>query len=196
MAREIHRDGVVRSFAAIRNGVRLSISIGVGVVVAVVVMMAAVRAMGADGPGLTVIKTVDQTMAPAQAILEYTVDVENHSSPQIGGGLFTDEFPDELDTCSWTCTSVGPGSCDFPTSGVGDIWHLDYVPVGTRVTYEITCTFNSSAGRECAENVAKFNTMDPDTETVGIAKTCLAGVTIFFDGFESGDITRWCIPGC
>lgn len=149
--------------------------------------VAVVTAVASD-PSVT--KGVDRLYAPSGAVLDYAVTVTNLADPAVDVGLFTDDFPAQLAGCTWTCSATGGGWCELAGGG-GDIGQLLSVPVGATVTIGASCTFAPSPGQECAANVAAFLTMDPDTTTRGFATTCQEGVTVFFDGFESGDPGMW-----
>ncbi len=135
-------------------------------------------------------KTVDHLYAPPAAVLTYAITVANLANPAVDVGLFTDDFPDQLAGCSWTCSAAGGAWCEI-AGGSGDVSQLLSVPVGASVSIAAMCTFVPSNGHECAANVAAFFTMDPDTNTRGFAATCEAEVTVFFDGFETGDTSAW-----
>jgi hypothetical protein len=137
-----------------------------------------------------VTKEVDRPYAPPGAQLAFGVTVANLANPAVDVGLFTDDFPDQLAGCTWTCSATGGGWCELG-GGSGDISQLLSVPVGASVRIDASCTFVPSPGFECAANAAGFFTMDPDTTTRGFATTCQEGVTVFFDGFESGDTSAW-----
>jgi len=153
-------------------------------------LAAAMVASVAVGSGLTLTKEVNLGLAPAFAELVYTVTVAHPLNTPHNGGLLVDVFPEEVDACAWTCTSSAGAVCEA-ASGNGDIEHIAWVPFGTWLTYEITCVFAPSPGQECAFNVATLSTMDPDTITIAGVTTCEAGVTVFFDDFESGDTSAW-----
>jgi len=155
-----------------------------------VLVVACLGAAVASAADLTVAKHVDQFYAPPSALLTYEITVVHLANPAVDVGLFTDDFPDQLAGCTWTCSTTGGGWCEL-ASGSGNISQLLSVPVGAAVSIAATCTFIPSPGHECAANVAVFSTMDPDTTTRGFATTCQAGVTVFFDDFESGDTSGW-----
>lgn len=153
-------------------------------------VVAASAPVGASAADLAVAKGVDHLYAPPSAVLTYAITVDNLANPDVDVGLFTDDFPDQLAGCTWSCTAAGGGWCEL-AAGSGDISQLLSVPVGAEVSIDASCTFGPSPGHECAANEAAFFTMDPDTTTRGFATTCESGTTVFFDGFESGDTAMW-----
>ncbi len=166
-----------------KNGERVGLILGAVLIVGIAVP-------GTPDDGLAVDKAVDQRLAPPGAELTYTITVANLANPAVATGLFTDDFPDEVEDCAWTCSETEDAWCEF-ASGTGDISQLVSVPVGASVRIDATCTFAPSPGFECASNVAEFFTMDPDTITRGFATTCQSGIIVFFDDFESGDTMEW-----
>jgi hypothetical protein len=168
------------------NGVKLSGRIRPLISMLVVAGVAAGVVTASE---LWVRKEVDLLYAPPSATLSYSITVSNLAEPAVDVGLFSDEFPDQLGGCTWTCAAVGGGWCEA-AAGSGDISQLLSVPVGASVSIAAACTFAPSAGHECAANVTVFSTMDPDTTTRGFATTCEAGATVFFDGFEGGTPRR------
>jgi len=139
---------------------------------------------------VTVAKEVDQPFAYPSATLAYTITVANPCDPEVGTGLFTDDFPAEVAQCTWDCSATGSGWCEV-ASGAGDIEQLISVPSGSSVIIDAVCTFSPSTGHECALNRAEFVTMDPDVLRTGIAQTCDWSIIIFLADFDSGNTSSW-----
>ena len=155
-----------------------------------VLLFAALGVTVAADDGVTVTKHVDRLTATAGDPLTYTVTIAHTDDPDIATGLFEDDFPASLTSCTWTCAATGPGWCE-QDSGAGDIFQLVWVPLGETATIEASCTFAPSAEELSVGNTASFQTMDPDTFNQSTVITWNEAWLVFADGFESGGWSSW-----
>ena len=93
----------------------------------------AVPTMAADS--FSVNKNVDRYAADPSDLLTYSITVANAGFTAVTIGLFSDEFPDEVTGCTWTCSTAGGGWCEH-AGGSGDIEQLLSVPVGSTATVD------------------------------------------------------------
>lgn len=103
----------------------------------------------------------------------------------------TVDFPAELTGVAWVCAATGGGSCT--AAGAGDIDDSPTLPVGSSVTYTATGTapdpFVGLLTVAGSLTLPPF-IVDPDPAD-NAASAVIRSVTIFEDGFESGDTTGW-----
>ena len=128
-------------------------------------------------------------------MLVYTITAHNHGPSHAPDSRILDLFPDLLTSCLWECTAGGGSFCT-PGPELGDIDQLVDLPVGGEVTFIAACEVQAEASDEPLINVASIATdasvleLEPtDNTAVDIDES--SAVTIFFDGFESGDLSSW-----
>ena len=126
----------------------------------------------------------------------YTVVAANAGPSHAPGSTVTDDLPSAL-TCTWTCAEANGGDCT--ASGSGDISDTVNLPSGGSVTYTVSCTISANATGTIT-NTATVAT-GPGVTDPSPGNNSATDVdtlpTIFADGFESGDTSRWSnqVPG-
>jgi uncharacterized repeat protein (TIGR01451 family) len=80
------------------------------------------------------------TAAPGQSLV-YTIVATNNGPEDVPAATIADTFPAEL-ACSWTSMAVGATG---NTSGSGNLNDTLSMPVGSTVTYTVTCVIDPSA---------------------------------------------------
>ncbi|MDC8012782.1 DUF11 domain-containing protein [Tahibacter soli] len=99
-----------------------------------------------DGLGatadLSITKTDGVASVTAGGSTTYTIVAGNAGPSNASGATVTDTFP-AGETCTWTCTGAGGGTCTAGGSGnLGDAVNL---PSGGSVTYTAVCAISSAA---------------------------------------------------
>lgn len=77
-------------------------------------------------------------------IKTYSIVASNSGPSAVSGATVTDNFPAALNTCNWSCSGSGGGTC--AASGSGNISDTTVnLPVGGSVTYSTSCFSDSDA---------------------------------------------------
>jgi uncharacterized repeat protein (TIGR01451 family) len=96
-------------------------------------------ALSAD---LAITKTDGVTSVTAGGSTTYTITASNAGPSNATGATIADTFP-AAETCTWTCSGTGGGTCT--ASGVGNISGTANLPSGSNVTYVASCAISASA---------------------------------------------------
>ncbi|UXI65955.1 carboxypeptidase regulatory-like domain-containing protein [Tahibacter amnicola] len=92
---------------------------------------------------LSITKDDGVTTAAQGGSVIYTITASNAGPGAATNATVTDNFPAD-ETCNWTCTGAGGGSCT--ASGTGNILDDEVIlPVGGTATYSATCAISLSA---------------------------------------------------
>lgn len=149
----------------------------------------------ATDTNLSVTKTNDLAIWDAGATTTYVIVVTNAGPSNVFGATLQDSLPALLSGCTWTCTSLGVGSCPS-ASGAGDLNETLNLQVGDSLSYEVTCTFPAAESGDTIVNTATVSVPVGMTDT-DLSDNTASDVTqspfvrIFEDGFESGNLTAW-----
>jgi len=92
---------------------------------------------------LAISKTDNQASHTPGTPIDYVIVVENLGPSVVSDAVVTDTFQAPLQNCSWT--SVASGGATGNTSASGDINDTLDMPVGSSVTYNVTCDVSSTA---------------------------------------------------
>ena len=87
---------------------------------------------------LILTKTDNQASLATGATAVYTIVVLNDGPSNVAGATVQDIIPATLSNATWTCTSLGGGTCT--ASGTGDITDTVDLPRNASVTYTLTAT--------------------------------------------------------
>jgi len=125
-------------------------------------------------------------------VLDYVLEVANLGPSNVAGATVQDLLPPELTGCTWTCTPAGGGTCT--AAGAGGVDDSVDLPVGAALVYELSCTFTAPADQ--VFNTATVTVPGGITELApgdnsDLDLTYSSLITIFHDGFESGDTAAW-----
>jgi uncharacterized repeat protein (TIGR01451 family) len=82
------------------------------------------------------------TVKPGKSVT-YTIVASNAGVSSVSNVSVVDNFPPELNSCNWTCSGSGGGSC--PASGSGNINRQVTLPVGASVSFSATCQVSGTA---------------------------------------------------
>ncbi|MEM6796975.1 MAG: PKD domain-containing protein, partial [Acidobacteriota bacterium] len=124
--------------------------------------------------------------------LSYTVLVSNFSGAASGPQTLSLEIPAGLSGVSWTCSVSGTGTCT--PAGMDSIQDAIQLDPQSTLTYTVTGTYPS--GSTAPLFLFAEATVPGGDETANNADSALvfATGTLFADGFETGDLSRWLIP--
>jgi hypothetical protein len=153
----------------------------------------------ATGPAadLAIALSDGQDTVEPGAVVEYTLEVRHVEGPSPApGATVSDDFPDALTDCTWTCTPAAGASCT--EAGSGDLADVADLPEDGAVTYVATCRVATDASGPLV-NVAAValpaGYADPTPgDNTASDNNAVAGTLIFADGFESGDSSGWSGP--
>lgn len=101
-------------------------------------------------------------VGPGQAVT-YTVTVTNLGPADVAGAAVVDDFPEELESCAWTCSASSGSTC--AASGSGSLDDLADLTSGGRATYTANCTVAASAEGVVVNSASvsvPFGVFDPD----------------------------------
>ncbi len=110
---------------------------------------------------LSVTKTNNQASVVPGSSTTYTVVISNAGPSNVTAATVVDPFPAELTNTSWSCAPSGGAACGG-VSGIASLNQTVNLPVGSRVTYTISGTVQTTA-RGQLTNSAKV--VLPPTET-------------------------------
>lgn len=113
---------------------------------------------------LSVVKTVNNTVAHPGEPLTYTVTILNNGPENVSDGWFTDDIPLELTGVNWLCTASSGSSCTG--FGSGDIHDQISIEVGDTLTYTIIGTLASTLSEDVI-NTAWISAPAPMIDPVG-----------------------------
>jgi uncharacterized repeat protein (TIGR01451 family) len=91
---------------------------------------------------LSISKDDGTATAAAGGSVTYTITASNAGPGAANNATVTDNFPAD-ETCNWTCTGAGGGTCT--ASGAGNILDSVNLPVGGTATYSATCGISLTA---------------------------------------------------
>jgi uncharacterized repeat protein (TIGR01451 family) len=140
---------------------------------------------------LQVTKTDGATTAAPGGTVTYTIVASNAGPNGVTGATVTDAFPTACTTVSYTSVAAGGATGNTAGPAAGNISDTVDLPAGSSVTYTATCTISAAATNTLANTAtvasavtdpAPGNNSATDTDTLP---------TIFKDGFETGDTSRW-----
>ena len=151
-----------------------------------------------DGYTVTNAPTADLevAVAPALTILDdgamgmLTLTFTNAGPSAVTGASISADFPAELASLTWTCTGSGTATCESP-SGSGDLAQTVDLLAGETITVEAQATATNPYRGILGLSAAASNVLadpDPSDDT---AAAEIRSLTIFTDGFESGDTSAW-----
>ena len=90
-------------------------------------------------PVVSIVKTVQESVAKPAGTLHYTVVVTNAGSVNANGTTVSDPLPAGVASSTWTCAGAGGATCTASGSGaISDT--IATFPVGASATYSITAT--------------------------------------------------------
>lgn len=142
---------------------------------------------------LAVTKTDGLFQSDPGTTLHYVIVATNNGPSDVVGATVEDVLPAQLTGCTWTCTPAAGADCT--TGGTGGITDAAVdLPAGTSVQYDLWCTFQPVAEESVFNTVtitepAGITELDPDDNSA--TDTTHATLTIFTDGFESGNTSAW-----
>jgi uncharacterized repeat protein (TIGR01451 family) len=132
-------------------------------------------------------------VVPAGGLVTYTITVSNQGPSDAPGAFVSNQCWGDVTDVAWSCLSTGGGDCTL--SGVGDINDTVDLPAGPTLVYSSTVSVDPEATTmnlldiasvSCPSGVAERdgsnNSSTDDDEVVP---------SLFIDGFESGDTSRW-----
>ncbi len=113
-------------------------------------------------PDIVVTKTNGGDGVVAGQPVTYSIQVRNLGPSDASSLEVTDNFPSDLENCSWTCSGLPLASgC---TGGTGSSLSADLaMPVGSMATYLVTCNVKSTARGTLSNSVTATAQGDPDT---------------------------------
>jgi uncharacterized repeat protein (TIGR01451 family) len=141
---------------------------------------------------LAVTKTDGLLESDPGTTLDYVIVVTNDGPSDVTGAMVDDPLAPQLTGCTWTCTPTAGADC--AAGGSGAIDDLVDLPAGTSVQYDLSCTFQPAAEESVNNTVtvtapAGITDLDPGNDSA--TDTTHATLTIFTDGFESGNTSAW-----
>lgn len=92
---------------------------------------------------LAISKTDNQTSHTPGTPVSYTIVAENIGPSAVGDAAVSDTFMAPLQNCSWT--SVATGGATGNSSANGNLADTLDMPVGSSVTYDVTCDVDAAA---------------------------------------------------
>lgn len=127
-------------------------------------------------------------IAPGEEVF-YTIVVENLGPSDVPEAVVTDEFPDEFEDVSWTCTSNA--SADCAPSGDGDLDTTVQLLAGGRVTFTAGGRIKDDAGGRLINTAtvsgAGFLDPNPETQQATDDDTILAPAMNLVVSIDAGD---------
>ncbi|MEM8997840.1 MAG: DUF11 domain-containing protein, partial [Acidobacteriota bacterium] len=123
----------------------------------------------------------------------FFISVRNLGPADETGAAVTDNFPAELQSVSWTCSTLGGASCGNAT-GTGNISETVMLPAGSWVFFQATGTvqggFAGSLDNTATVAGSNDSNLANDSSTLNVPG---APEFVFRDGFESGDVSAWSV---
>ena len=137
-----------------------------------------------ESADLSITKTDGQSVAAPGSSLVYNIIAGNAGPDPVPDALVTDDFPDELENCSWTCTGQSGGSC--AGSGSGGINETVNLPVGGTVLFTASCDIAQSAlGLLINTATVTSSITDPQPANNSASDTTSVEIpSLFKNGFE------------
>lgn len=142
---------------------------------------------------LAVTKTDGLLQSDPGTTLDYVIVVTNNGPGDVVGATVQAVLPAQLTGCTWTCTPAAGADCTANGSGGINDSAVD-LPAGKSVQYDLSCTFQPVA-EESVHNTVTVTVpagiTELDASDNSATDTTHATLTIFTDGFESGDTAAW-----
>ena len=85
----------------------------------------------------------------------YTITASNGGPGAVSNASVSDNFPVD-ETCTWTCSGAGGGTCT--AAGSGNILDSVTLPIGGNVTYQATCAISLTASGSLSNTAAISST--------------------------------------